>query len=102
MTDMIKPSWAISVWHNHNSIYLDLGGHVLKLPNNAVSLCKMLILLENRSAESKIGSKGWPTQQQIERPQYDERMVRRPRAKVKATPEQAAAAREILRRMGLI
>jgi hypothetical protein len=38
----------------------------------------------------------------VEVPHYDERRVRRPRAKIVATPEQAANARAILRRLGMI
>jgi hypothetical protein len=105
---MIKPPWAFSIWSDADSIYAELpminghSSHTVKVTNDVVGLNKLLILARSRSASSKIGEKGDPTQYQIEKITYDPAMVRRPKEKIKFTPGQRIGAREILRKMGLI
>jgi hypothetical protein len=105
---MIKPPWAFSIWSDADSIYAELpminghSSHTVKVTNDVVGLNKLLILARSRSASSKIGEKGDPTQFQIEKITYDPAMVRRPKEKIKFTPGQRIGAREILRKMGLI
>lgn len=105
---MIKPPWAFSVWSNSDHIFAELpaiGGHTthtVKVSNDLVGLKKLLVLAKSRDSDSKIGSKGEPTQSQIEKISYDPAMIRRPRPKLTFTPEQRINAREILRKMGLI
>ena len=108
MTDTIKPPWAISLWSNSDHIFAELpsiGGskaHVVKVKNDAKGLAKILYLAKSRDIDSKLGSKGDPTQDQIKSPKYDLSMVRRPKDKVRFTPAQKINAREILRKLGVI
>lgn len=105
---MIKPPWAFSIWSDADSIYAELpaiGGHTVhtvKVSNDVVGLNKLLILARSRSAKSRLGEIGDPTQWQIEKIEYDPAMVRRVKEKLKFTPGQRIGAREILRKMGLI
>lgn len=105
---MIKPPWAFSVWSDFDNIYAELpaiNGHTLhtvKVPNNITGLKKLLVLAKSRDVSSKLGSKGEPTQHQIEKISYDESMVRRPKPKLTFTPAQIINAREVLRKLGLI
>lgn len=108
MTDSIKPPWAISLWYNADQIYAELpaiGGHashVVRVPNDGAGLRKLLHLARSRDIGSKLGTKGDPTQAQIEVPSYDPKMVRRVRPKTPSTTEQRLGAVTILRKMGLI
>lgn len=105
---LIKPPWAFSIWSDADSIYAELpaiGGHTshtIKVSNDALGLNKLLVLARSRGAKSQLGSKGDPTQWQIERITYDPALVKRVKEKLKFTPGQRIGAREILRRMGLI
>jgi hypothetical protein len=107
MTDTIKPPWAFSVWSNSDHIFAELPAinghqaHQVKVPNDVMGLRKLLILAKSRHVESKVGTKGDPTQHQINKPMYG--LVRRVgRIKTQFTPQQRIGAREILRKMGLI
>jgi len=108
MTDAIKPPWAFSVWCSSDSIFAELPAinghktHVIKLPNDGAGLRKLLILAKARNMESKIGTKGDPTQYQINKVTYDPSMVRKVRQKINFTPQQRIATRDILRKMGMI
>jgi hypothetical protein len=108
MSDTIKPPWAFSIWSNSDHIFVELPAidghqaHQVRLPNDVVSLKKILVLAKARDIKSKIGMKGDPTQAQIEKLSYDPSMVRKVRPKLKFTAEQRIGARDILRRMGLI
>ena len=105
---MIKPPWAFSVWSDADHIFAELPAingtksHTVKLPNDIVGMKKLLILVKARSATSRIGEKGDPTQHQIEKVTYDPSMVRKIRDKVAFTPQQRIATRDILRKMGMI
>jgi len=105
---MIKPPWAFSIWSDSDNIYAELPAinghttHTVKVPNNSVGLNKILVLARSRDAKAELGSKGEPTQAQIEKISYDESMVRRPKEKLKFTPAQIINARETLRKLGLI
>jgi len=105
---MIKPPWAFSLWCDQDYIYAELpaiGGHsvhTVKVSNNVVGLKKLLALAKFRDADSKLGQKGEPTQSQIEKVDYDPSMVRRPKEKIKFTPQQRIATRDILRKLGMI
>ena len=108
MTDTIKPPWAFSVWSNSDHIFCELpaiGGHqahMVKLPNTLAGFKKLVVLAKARDTGSKIGTKGDPTQQQIDKVTYDPMMVRRTREKLKFSAEQRAGAREILRKLGMM
>jgi hypothetical protein len=105
---MIKPPWAFSIWSDLDHIYAELPAigshsvHTVKVSNNVSGLKKILALAKFRNADSKLGQKGEPTQFQIEKVDYDPAMVRRPKDKVKFTPAQRIATRDILRKMGMI
>lgn len=105
---MIKPPWAFSIWSDADSIYAELPAvnghtsHTIKVTNDVVGLNKLLVLARSRSAKSRIGEIGDPTQWQIEKVEYDPAMVKRVKEKIKFTPGQRIGAREILRKMGLI
>ena len=99
---MIKPPWAASVWANSDWIFADLNGHTVRVTNDEKGVRKILAMIKARDSASKLGTKGSPTQHQIDKPSYDERMVRRPKAQVKSTLEQDANARAVLRRLGMI
>lgn len=105
---MIKPPWAFSVWSDADSIYAELPAinghtsHTVKVSNDVVGLHKLLVLVRARSASSRLGEIGEPTQWQIEKVEYDPAMVKRVKEKLKFTSGQRIGAREILRKMGLI
>jgi hypothetical protein len=105
---VIKPPWAFSVWADSDNIYAELPAinghtsHTVKVPNNLIGLKKLLVLARSRDAKSLLGSKGEPTQAQIEKISYDESMVRRPKVKLVFTPAQRINAREVLRKLGMI
>lgn len=104
----IKPPWAFSVWTDSDHIFAELPAinghsiHTVKVPNDKVGLNKLLVLARSRNAKSQLGDKGEPTQAQIEKVTYDPAMVRRVKEKIKFTPEQRIATRDILRKMGMI
>jgi len=108
MTDTIKPPWAFSVWCNSDNIFAELPAingtkaHVIKLSNDGAGLRKLLILAKARNIDSKLGTKGDPTQDQISKVTYDPKMVRKVRQKIAFTPQQRIATRDILRKMGMI
>lgn len=105
---LIKPPWATAVWFDSDWIYAEMQSvdgtklHTVKVTNDLRGLQKILVLLRSRNAESRLSSRGEPTQEQIKRPSYDPSMVRRVRQKVVGTVEQRAKARAILREMGII
>lgn len=104
---MIKPPWAFDIWCDANHIFAELPAingsrsHIVKVENNTKGLAKMLYLAKSRNIESKIGSKGEPTQSQIEKIDYDPAMVRKV-GKPKFTPDQKLATKQLLRKMGLL
>jgi hypothetical protein len=104
----IKPSWAFTVWCDADSIFAELPpinghlSHTVKITNDIVGLKKLLILAKSRDAESKFGTRGSPTQAQIEHISYDPSMIRKAPEKIKFTAQQRIDARAILRKMGLI
>jgi hypothetical protein len=108
MTDAIKPPWAISIWANSDHIFAELpaiGGqtqHLVKFPNDVTGFRKLLVLAKSRDIKSQLGTKGDPTQYQLDKVTYDPSMVRRPKEKVKFSAAQRIGARDILRKMGLI
>ena len=105
---MIKPTWAFSVWSDSDFIYAELPAikghstHTVKVPNDLIGIKKLLVLAKSRNEDSKLGTKGEPTQSQIEKISYDPSMVRRPKEKIKFSDAQRIGAREVLRKMGLI
>lgn len=108
MTDAIKPPWAISVWCNADHIYAELpaiGGqtaHVVRVKNDGMGLGKILTLAKSRDISSRIGSRGDPTQHQINKIDYDPAMIKRARPKLVFSSAQRIEARSVLRKMGLI
>lgn len=98
---MIKPTWAATIWCDADHIYAELNGHTIKVSNDKVGLGKILTLAKARSAKSRLGEKGDPTQWQIDKPTYDESRVRRAR-KIEYTDAQRMSARDILRKLNLI
>ena len=108
MTDTIKPHWAIAIWSNSDFVFAELpaiGGHtahIVKVTNDAQGLAKLLVLAKARDVTSQIGTKGDPTQWQIDKITYDPAMVKRAKPKVEYTAEQRIATRAILREMGMI
>jgi hypothetical protein len=108
MTDAIKPPWAFSIWCNSDHIFAELpaihgkSAHTVRLPLDGVGVRKLLVLIKARNVTSRLGTKGDPTQSQIEKVTYDPAMVRKARAKIAYTPQQRIATRDILRKMGMI
>jgi hypothetical protein len=104
---MIKPAWAFSIWSDADSIYAELPAinghtsHTIKVPNDVVGLNKILVLARSRDAKAELGTKGDPTQAQIETLTYTG-VIKRPKPKPKFTPAQINNAREVLRKLGLI
>jgi hypothetical protein len=106
---MRKPAWAFSVWSDSDWIYAELPAingnqvHVVRARNNSVGLNKILVLAKARDSQSRLGTKGDPTQHQFEKIDYDPAMVRKVgKPKYDFTPAQRASARDILRKMGMI
>jgi hypothetical protein len=105
---MIKPPWAFSIWSDSDHLFAELPAinghtsHTVKVPNDVVGLKKLLVLAKARSATSKLGQKGEPTQWQIEKVEYDPAMIRKVKEKPKFSPAQKIATREILRKLGMI
>ena len=103
----LKPSWAFTVWSDSDWLYAELPNinghrtHTVKVPHNAKGMAKLLYLAKARDIHSELGSKGEPTQAQIEKIDYDPKMVRKV-GKQNFTPEQRAGAKDLLRKMGFI
>jgi hypothetical protein len=108
MSDAIKPPWAPTIWYDSDHIWAELPSvnghlsHTIKVPFDVQGLTKVLVMAHSRNAGSKLGTKGDPTQHQINKPTYDPAKVRRVREKFRPTPQQSITAREIMRKMGLI
>lgn len=104
----VRPPWACSLWTFDDHIYLELPStvghlaHTLRLPNTIEGLTKALSLLNARNDKSTIGTKGDPTQYQVDKLFYDEAKVRRLNPKPKYAPEMISAAKEVLRRLNII
>lgn len=108
---MIKPPWAASTWIIDETLYFDLPGpghsHQVRFPATPEGFTAALKMLQERGEISTIGTKGDPTQWKLDRkakvPEYDESKVRRVgRPRLKIAPELATAARDVLRRLGMI
>lgn len=107
----IRPPNAASVWIINDHLYIDLPAsnshlsHSLCVKADAQGFLKLASLLRNRTERSRIGEAGDPTQHHLNKPQpakYDEALVRRPKAKDTFAPALQSAARDVMRRMGLI
>ena len=112
MTSPIIPSHAASVWfsegklHVHLPATIGLTSHRLTFPSDMQGLVRLRGLLENRSHVSLIGTEGDLTQWQLDKklkiPAYaDGTPVTKVKAKDKFVPELRAAARSVLRGLGL-
>jgi hypothetical protein len=82
---MIKPPWALSIWHDSDYIYMELPGtgkrhHNLKVPHSIEGMHKILALLQARDAQYKIGTPASPTQDQINHIHYS---LNKPKRKAK-------------------
>jgi hypothetical protein len=104
----MKPPWAFTVWSDADYLYAELPtinghtAHTVKVPNDVVGLNKLIILAKSRNESSKLGTKGEPTQAQIEKISYDPSKVRKPKPKLTFTHAQINNAREVLRKLGMI
>lgn len=75
MTDILKPSHAITIWSSKEILYVELPQasgegnktHILKLPLNVWGLTQLLNTLKARSQTSRLAEKGDPTQFQADR-----------------------------------
>lgn len=102
---MKKPSWAFSIWSDSDWIYAELPNinghqsHTVKVKPDVKGIAKLIVLAKARDANSQLGSKGEPTQAQIDKPTYDPKMVRRVgRQKIMFTQDQRSAARDLVRK----
>lgn len=108
MSDNIKPPWAFTIWSNSDYVFAELPAidgqtaHIIKVSNDEKGLAKLLVLAKARDISSKLGTKGDPTQWQVNKPSYDPKKVKRVRPKMEYTAEQRIATRTILRELGLI
>lgn len=75
MTDLIKPPHTISIWATKEILYVELphadgavGTHTtIQLPLNVYGLTKCVDILKARQANSRISTKGDPTQAQTDK-----------------------------------
>jgi len=111
---IIKPPHAISLWVDGGVLHVELPGtdadkkaHVLRLPLNVFGMTHIVNLLQARTASSRIGEKGDPTQFQSNKALaalakgFDPDKIKRPKPKVTWSAELRAGAREALRKVGL-
>ena len=98
------PKHAITIWQADREIHADLKGHKITVPATGAGIRKLLIILEHRTAQSKIGERGDPTQHHIDKakfalPDYSEAMVRR--VSMSMTPERMAIIAAAAKKAGL-
>lgn len=69
---MIKPPWAASIWADSDFIYAELPAlngagkaHTIKFTHSTKGISQLLVMIQARSQQSHIGSKGSPTQAQV-------------------------------------
>lgn len=107
MEAMKKPPWAFTIWSDADNIYAELPAinghtvHTIHVPNDAKGLKKILFLAQSRNANSELGTKGEPTQAQVETLTYTG-VIKRPKPKPTFTHAQINNAREVLRKLGMI
>lgn len=107
---MIRPPWAASLWQSDEWLYVELPAtighlaHTIRVPATVEGMTKILDMLKVRDESSRIGSKGDPTQWQVDRNvvSYDEGKVKRQKPKDKFSPQIRSGARDVLRKLGMI
>jgi hypothetical protein len=113
MTTPNPPFWAAQVWFDQGKLHLHLPAtqgltsHRLTFPCDMQGLIRLKGLLEQRSHLSLIGTEGDLTQWQVDKKlktKVDTKGVPITKTKVKDkfVPELRAAARSVLRGLGLI
>jgi hypothetical protein len=102
----VKPDWAASVWFDADYIHISLPGlngghsHQIRVTNDLVGMRKLLTLIQARSMQSQLCSKGSPTQIQINMA-FDERLVKRRKVKFDLTDEQRIEVAELIKELGI-
>lgn len=103
------PSSAILLWQSSSQIYMLVpstreGGraHTLTFDNDLQGWARIKSILRERERQSdlRLALRGAPTQAQL--PEYDESKVRKVKPKFVVAPGVAQAAKEVMRRMGMI
>jgi len=105
----MTPKWAALAWVVDDYLYLELPGpvgirsHTIRVPATAEGFGRALILLKQRTFDSKLGSAGDPTQHQIDKAKTVSNYHNVPIKRVGAiSPSMRSTAREVLRRLGMI
>lgn len=106
---MKRPNHSAIVWATDEWLYLELPAihglkaHSIRVPCTEVGLRAALHTLQSRSEFSRIGEPGDPTQHNVDQLIKEFKgEIKRPKARPKLTPARVAAAKDILRRMGMI
>jgi hypothetical protein len=102
------PPHSITLWYSDNQIRMHVPpsqgtlGHSLTFTDDLVGWARIKTILRERAKANdlRLAVRGTPTQSQLA--EYDEKAVKRPKPKFKVAPGVAQAAKEVMRRMGMI
>lgn len=104
------PSTAAYIWLRDGVLHLGLPStlpdghpHSLTFPNDPTGRARIFAILAERehSPDLRLALRGSPTQAQLA--QYDEAKIKRPgRPKAKLAPGVAEAAKEVMRKLGML
>jgi hypothetical protein len=104
---MIKPPWALSIWHDSDWLYVEVPGptkrtHILRVPHNEEGIFKLLALLKARDHLHTISTEAAPTQDQINHIHYGLGKKASKRAKLDMTNDEYQLTLNICREIGLV
>lgn len=106
---MTSPPSAARIWFSFGKVHLELPStlpsghsHSLSFDDDPPGWGRIKSILRERehSSDLRLALRGTPTQSQL--PDYDPKKVRRPKPTFHVAPGIAQAAREVMRRMGMI
>lgn len=110
MNSPLRPPSAVTIWIVDNILCVELPNlhgentHYLKLPNNVWGMTQLVNIINARDSESRIGTKGDPTQAQAEAEMkrlakgIDPTVIKRKQS-VKTTPEMRSTLKDLVRSM---
>lgn len=107
---MTSPSHAARIWYSQGKVLLELpstleGGHPhsLTFEDDLPSWARIKSILRERerSADLRLSLRGTPTQRQL--PEYDPKKIKRVgKPKFSVAPGVAMAAKEVMRKLGML
>jgi hypothetical protein len=102
------PPHSITIWYSDNCIRMHVPpssgtlGHSLTFTDDSIGWARIKAILRERAKANdlRLAVRGTPTQSQL--PEYDERKVKQVKPKFKVAPGVAQAAKDVMRKLGMI